>query len=158
LWQWLTGGTLLSRDMEFIVFYRGKDFLPAAVSSAITERRRSPTMHGDNLKIAHSISGLDKSPKELEGDTGNNTDPDGSDTPTNQRIYIPENRKQWLIEAAMKKTSEKLAVVCFLSYNNLISESVFQKSHNWVCILFHRLAHLTDYRQESNGREESSRA
>lgn len=35
----LTGGTLLSRDKEFIVFYRGKDFLPPAVSLAIEERR-----------------------------------------------------------------------------------------------------------------------
>ncbi|KAJ1381076.1 YhbY-like superfamily [Sesbania bispinosa] len=35
----LTGGTLLARDKEFIVFYRGKDFLPAAVSSAIEQRR-----------------------------------------------------------------------------------------------------------------------
>ncbi|CAN0857514.1 CRM-domain containing factor CFM2, chloroplastic [Linum grandiflorum] len=108
--QWLTGGTLLSRDMECIVFYRGKDFLPAAVSSAITERRRKPTMHGDNLKIAHSSSGLDESPKELEGGTGKNSDPDGPDTPTNQRIYISEHRKKWLTEAAMEKTNEKLAV------------------------------------------------
>ncbi|XP_027358991.1 CRM-domain containing factor CFM2, chloroplastic-like [Abrus precatorius] len=35
----LTGGNLLARDKEFIVFYRGKDFLPAAVSSAIEQRR-----------------------------------------------------------------------------------------------------------------------
>lgn len=39
LLQKLTGGTLLSRDGQFIVFYRGKDFLPPAVSSAIEERR-----------------------------------------------------------------------------------------------------------------------
>ncbi|KAK3227520.1 hypothetical protein Dsin_007382 [Dipteronia sinensis] len=38
--KWLTGGTLLARDREFIVFYRGKDFLPFAVSSAIEERRK----------------------------------------------------------------------------------------------------------------------
>ncbi|CAN1726084.1 CRM-domain containing factor CFM2, chloroplastic [Linum perenne] len=80
--QWLTGGTLLSRDMEFIVFYRGKDFLPAAVSSAITERRRKPVMHAL----------------------------DGPDTSTNQRLYIPEHRKQRLVEEVMKRTSEKLAV------------------------------------------------
>ncbi|KAF6159850.1 hypothetical protein GIB67_032934 [Kingdonia uniflora] len=36
----LTGGTLLSRDREFIAFYRGKDFLPLAVSTAIEERRK----------------------------------------------------------------------------------------------------------------------
>ncbi|XP_010485497.1 PREDICTED: CRM-domain containing factor CFM2, chloroplastic-like [Camelina sativa] len=38
--KWLTGGTLISRDKDFIVLYRGKDFLPFAVSSAIEERRR----------------------------------------------------------------------------------------------------------------------
>ncbi|KAH0465591.1 hypothetical protein IEQ34_005694 [Dendrobium chrysotoxum] len=35
----LTGGTLLSRDKDFIILYRGKDFLPHAVSIAIEERR-----------------------------------------------------------------------------------------------------------------------
>jgi hypothetical protein len=39
--QKLTGGTLLSRDSEYIVFYRGKDFLPLAVSTAIEERRKN---------------------------------------------------------------------------------------------------------------------
>ncbi|KAH0666783.1 hypothetical protein KY290_028957 [Solanum tuberosum] len=38
--KWLTGGTLLSRDREFVVIYQGKDFLPSAVSSAIEERRK----------------------------------------------------------------------------------------------------------------------
>ncbi|CAN1726083.1 CRM-domain containing factor CFM2, chloroplastic [Linum perenne] len=108
--QWLTGGTLLSRDMEFIVFYRGKDFLPAAVSSAITERRRKPVMHGNNLKVEHNISGLDVSLMELDGGTGNSTALDGPDTSTNQRLYIPEHRKQRLVEEVMKRTSEKLAV------------------------------------------------
>lgn len=41
LFQQLTGGVLLSRNKEFIVFYRGKDFLPSAVSTAIEERRNS---------------------------------------------------------------------------------------------------------------------
>lgn len=36
--KYLTGGTLLSRNKEVIVIYRGKDFLPAAVSSAIKQR------------------------------------------------------------------------------------------------------------------------
>ncbi|RDX61148.1 CRM-domain containing factor CFM2, chloroplastic, partial [Mucuna pruriens] len=35
----LTGGILLSRDREFFVFYRGKDYLPAAMSSAIKQQR-----------------------------------------------------------------------------------------------------------------------
>uniref|UniRef100_A0A0D9W5X5 CRM-domain containing factor CFM3, chloroplastic/mitochondrial n=1 Tax=Leersia perrieri TaxID=77586 RepID=A0A0D9W5X5_9ORYZ len=40
----LTGGTLLSRDNESIVFYRGKDFLPTAISLAIEKRRK----HGNS--------------------------------------------------------------------------------------------------------------
>ncbi|XP_064983777.1 CRM-domain containing factor CFM2, chloroplastic-like [Musa acuminata AAA Group] len=46
----LTGGTLLSRDKEFIVFYRGKDFLPPAVSIAIEERRN----YGSNKQKRNS--------------------------------------------------------------------------------------------------------
>lgn len=38
--QRLTGGTLLARDKEFIVFSRGKDFLPPAVQEALEERDR----------------------------------------------------------------------------------------------------------------------
>lgn len=51
--QYLTGGTLLSRNNEFIVFYRGKDFLPAAVSSAIEQRRNIVT---NKLKAENSSS------------------------------------------------------------------------------------------------------
>ncbi|WVZ11018.1 hypothetical protein V8G54_015548 [Vigna mungo] len=51
--KYLTGGTLLARDKEFIVFYRGKDFLPAAVSSAI-EQRRSVGLY--KLKTGNSLS------------------------------------------------------------------------------------------------------
>ncbi|KAK1310601.1 hypothetical protein QJS10_CPA08g00200 [Acorus calamus] len=36
----LTGGTVLSRTKEFIVFYRGKDFLSPAVTEALLERER----------------------------------------------------------------------------------------------------------------------
>ncbi|KAG0630358.1 hypothetical protein M758_1G172500 [Ceratodon purpureus] len=36
----LTGGTLLARDKEFIVFFRGKDFLPPAVQVVLEERDR----------------------------------------------------------------------------------------------------------------------
>lgn len=37
--QWLTGGSLLSRDEEFIVFYRGKDFIPSSVATVLAERK-----------------------------------------------------------------------------------------------------------------------
>ncbi|KAI5014790.1 hypothetical protein ZWY2020_056180 [Hordeum vulgare] len=68
----LTGGTLLSRDNESIVLYRGKDFLPQAVSLAIEKRRKHdnsminkpkpeieesiPTQDASELKIANDAS------------------------------------------------------------------------------------------------------
>lgn len=38
--QSLTGGVILSRNKDYIVFYRGKDFLSAEVSEALVERER----------------------------------------------------------------------------------------------------------------------
>lgn len=49
--QGLTGGTLLSRDNESIVFYRGKDFLPTAVSLAIEKRRKYGNSTISNPKL-----------------------------------------------------------------------------------------------------------
>ncbi|WJX96519.1 hypothetical protein P8452_77715 [Trifolium repens] len=36
----LTGGTLLSRNKEYIVIYRGNDFLPPVVTKTLTERQK----------------------------------------------------------------------------------------------------------------------
>lgn len=38
--QKLTGGTLLSRNKDFLVFFRGKNFLSADVTQALLERER----------------------------------------------------------------------------------------------------------------------
>jgi hypothetical protein len=38
--QKLTGGTLLSRNKEYIVIYRGNDFLPPVVTKTLTERQK----------------------------------------------------------------------------------------------------------------------
>lgn len=38
--QNLTGGTLLSRNKDYIVFYRGNDFLPPVVVEALKEREK----------------------------------------------------------------------------------------------------------------------
>ncbi|KAK1297410.1 hypothetical protein QJS10_CPB15g01781 [Acorus calamus] len=51
----LTGGTLLSRDKEFIVFYRGKDFLPPAVSTAIQDRRNHE-LYKDEHRMEKNVS------------------------------------------------------------------------------------------------------
>ncbi|KAI4389075.1 hypothetical protein MLD38_001339 [Melastoma candidum] len=56
----LTGGSLLSRDKDYIVLYRGKDFLPHSVSSAIEERRNHQINGGkaSNLQSNTTFSGL----------------------------------------------------------------------------------------------------
>ena len=40
MFQRLTGGTLLSRNKDFIVFYRGNDFLPPVVVESVKERKK----------------------------------------------------------------------------------------------------------------------
>lgn len=40
MFQRLTGGTLLSRNKDFIVFYRGNDFLPPVVVESLKERKK----------------------------------------------------------------------------------------------------------------------
>ncbi|CAA0828485.1 CRM family member 2 [Striga hermonthica] len=55
----LTGGTLLSRDKDYIVIYRGKDFLPASASSAIEERRKNG-IYASNDPLVNNSSVLNQ--------------------------------------------------------------------------------------------------
>ncbi|KAL6558567.1 hypothetical protein OROMI_018917 [Orobanche minor] len=48
----LTGGTLLSRNKEFMVFYRGNDFLPPSVSYAFLEKERIATFQQEEEEQA----------------------------------------------------------------------------------------------------------
>lgn len=96
---------MLSRDREFIVFYRGKDFLPAAVSSAIEERRKygmdmSKTRTG-NLSILDA--------EERKHGTKEYATEAEHDEESNQKS---EERKLRISEAAMERTSTKLSMVC----------------------------------------------
>uniref|UniRef100_A0A5B6Z5U5 CRM domain-containing protein n=1 Tax=Davidia involucrata TaxID=16924 RepID=A0A5B6Z5U5_DAVIN len=102
----LTGGTLLSRDKEFIVFYRGKDFLPAAVSSAIEEWRKCG-IHGVKHRTDYSPSivttqeqklGTVECGSEDEHDRINDHKPD----------LIAEQTKPCSPEVVIKRTSTKL--------------------------------------------------
>ncbi|KAK7266208.1 hypothetical protein RIF29_18850 [Crotalaria pallida] len=96
--KYLTGGTLLSRDREFIVLYRGKDFLPAAVSSAI-EKRRNIGIYKDKLKAKNSSSAT----VTVEPDSEGNGMASQIDT------TISKQRKLSGVEAAIKRTSIKLS-------------------------------------------------
>lgn len=98
--QSLTGGTLLARDREFICLYRGKDFLPPVVSSAIEERRKYG-IHAEKLKSEHSTS-IETTPR------GPNEHSEISD---NKKKVLPEPRKLTFAEASARRTSLKLSMV-----------------------------------------------
>ncbi|KAG2566742.1 hypothetical protein PVAP13_7NG246600 [Panicum virgatum] len=86
----LTGGTLLSRDKESIVFYRGKDFLPPAVSLAIEKRRKlgGSTIYKPKPDTEESTPAQDASVLKVS-----------SDVPVHineEEISVPENRVESL--------------------------------------------------------------
>ncbi|KZV46321.1 hypothetical protein F511_21403 [Dorcoceras hygrometricum] len=65
----LTGGTLLSRNKDYIVFYRGNDFLPPGVSSALVEAEKNTTFRQDEeeharLRAATTIASSVRTPKQ----------------------------------------------------------------------------------------------
>lgn len=99
---------MISRDREFIVLYRGKDFLPSAVSRAIEERRKHG-LHGDKQQIDHIASG--ETVEELRDGTINCGSRDKLDGANDQRRDLSEHRKPRSTEAAIKKTSIKLSMV-----------------------------------------------
>lgn len=101
--KWLTGGTLLSRDREFIVFYRGKDFLPSAVSSAIEERRKQVV---EEEKRSGFNSSVENAKERKQSTTGGVSD-DGHANRNNQK-GVQEKKKLTSVEAAIKRTADKL--------------------------------------------------
>ncbi|XP_062091039.1 CRM-domain containing factor CFM3, chloroplastic/mitochondrial isoform X2 [Humulus lupulus] len=52
----LTGGTLLSRNKDFIVFYRGNDFLPPVVTDALKERKKLRDLQQDKEEQARKMA------------------------------------------------------------------------------------------------------
>ncbi|OVA16249.1 RNA-binding [Macleaya cordata] len=99
----LTGGTLLSRDKEFIAFYRGKDFLPPAVSTAIEERRK-PRIHRekDNTNQSPSIETRPELESRIKEPTSVGELQDKNDQ---------KERKLRSTNSVMKRTSTKLSMV-----------------------------------------------
>lgn len=96
---------MLSRDKDFIVLYRGKDFLPSSVSSAIEERRKH---------VIHAENQSGKTMQEVNGE--------GTKIATENDINSAKDRKSDVFsvqknlnsaEAAIKRTSSKLSTVLF---------------------------------------------
>lgn len=106
--QRLTGGSLLSRDSEFFVLYRGKDFLPSAVSSAIEERRKHG-IHGEKERTKHSVSVT--TAQELKFGIAECAESELDGANDEERGLLSEERKPRSTEAAIKRTSVKLSMV-----------------------------------------------
>ncbi|KAF5191132.1 Crm-domain containing factor cfm2 protein [Thalictrum thalictroides] len=106
--KWLTGGTLLSRDREFITFYRGKDFLPAAVSIAIEDRRKHAVRKEKQLKgKTQSIENMPQD--EMETDQIE-CDDELQETIQKNRELIAEERKIKSANSRLKRISTKLSM------------------------------------------------
>ncbi|XP_052196230.1 CRM-domain containing factor CFM2, chloroplastic isoform X2 [Diospyros lotus] len=103
--KWLTGGTLLSRDKEFIVFYRGKDFLPSAVSSAIEERRKCGT--DTEERRTHISSAVTMQDYEL-GISECRSGDECHDIKDQESDLVSEQRTPISTEATTKRTCNKL--------------------------------------------------
>ncbi|CAN4082513.1 unnamed protein product [Withania somnifera] len=101
--KWLTGGTLLSRDREFIVFYRGKDFLPSAVSSAIEERRKQVVEEEKRIGFNSSVVNAKERKKSTTGSVS-----DYGDANRNNQKGVQGKKKLTSMEAAIKRTADKL--------------------------------------------------
>lgn len=121
LLQWLTGGTLLSRDKEFIVFYRGKDFLPAAVSSAIEERRKCAIPKEEQGTGYSSSVMTQQECKDGMVDSSHEDEWDGIKGP--ERNLVSEQKKLGFTEADMNSTRNKLHVVCV--YKDMLMLATF---------------------------------
>ncbi|GKA69316.1 CRM-domain containing factor CFM2, chloroplastic isoform X1 [Tanacetum coccineum] len=103
--KWLTGGTLLTRDKEYIVLYRGKDFLPATVSSAIEQRRNRGVDVLERKKLSRSSYVQENKDKEIGSPSA--AEPSGM---RDQKLELAiEQRKKKSREAAIKKTTSKLS-------------------------------------------------
>ncbi|KDP45417.1 hypothetical protein JCGZ_09666 [Jatropha curcas] len=108
--KWLTGGTLLSRDREFIVLYRGKDFLPSAVSSVIKERRKY-LIHGDKQRRHQSIAGETlKEAEDIKIETISSGSNDEFNSDNEQSSDLLKDKKLRSLEAAIKRTSIRLSM------------------------------------------------
>lgn len=105
--KFLTGGVLLSRDKEFIVLYRGKDFLPAAVSSAIEERRKheiDDKGKGTNKNFSRTVVCED------EQQTSEDACGDETNCRNDEKFELSsEERKLKSTETAIERTHAKLS-------------------------------------------------
>ncbi|XWS40800.1 hypothetical protein CRYUN_Cryun17cG0026600 [Craigia yunnanensis] len=106
--KWLTGGTLLSRDKDFIVLYRGKDFLPSAVSSAIEERRKH-VIHVEKQR-AECIKSRKTVQKVNSEGTKSGSESQINSAKDHRSSLFGDRKNMKSAEAVIRKTSSKLSM------------------------------------------------
>lgn len=64
-----TGGTLVSRNKEYIVFYRGNDFLPSAVAEELVKKEKLLAIQQDAEEKARmcTMARIDSNAKSAKG-------------------------------------------------------------------------------------------
>jgi hypothetical protein len=67
--QKLTGGVLLSRNKEYIVFYRGNDFIAPKVREVLVEKQEQSVNQQDEEELARlkALASITSIPKEYNG-------------------------------------------------------------------------------------------
>lgn len=131
--QNLTGGILLLRNKYYIVIYRGKDFLPTTVATALAERQKLAKQVED-LEEQVRVQDIEQKMKKGAGDAvplgeGEGQAPAGTLAEFYEaqarwgREISSEERQKMIEEAAMakharlvKRIEHKLAIVSILFY------------------------------------------
>lgn len=123
--QRLTGGILLSRNKDFLVFYRGKDFLSSDVTEVLLERERLVKDLQDEEELARTrASGAfipSAETKEYRGAAGTLSETLDANTKWGKKIDDHETEKVLRQAEVMRhanlvrKLEGKLAFVCSFS-------------------------------------------
>jgi hypothetical protein len=134
--QGLTGGTLLSRDKESIVFYRGKDFLPPAVSLAIEKRRKwgNSTIYEPKPNTEDSTLAQDASALKVSSDV--------SVQIHEEETSVSENRAESLNTVA-QNVETRLCQVCFQQWYLVIFYA--------CCLTRHTCNYFSGHSREREG-------
>lgn len=117
--QNLTGGILLLRNKYYIVIYRGKDFLPPTVASALLERQQMTNQIQDNEEKVRRRGTEDVPSGHDEGQAPAGTLAEFYEAQSRWGREISDEERQKMIEEAsksksvrlVKKIEHKLAVV-----------------------------------------------
>jgi len=121
--QTLTGGTLLLRNKYFIIIYRGKDFLPTSVATAVAERQ-ALTKHIQDAEERARSAALEATTSDDDGQPLAGTLAEfyeaqarwGREVSSEEREKMREEASRATSVKEFKRIEHKLALVSFLFF------------------------------------------